>query len=110
MTDQHKLQELVQRAEEMQALYEQVESNNKALRDTIKELGLMHEQMAKLIAYYHGEWIKDRELLRNHPVRDKLMFAEDPIFDEIQLWDKNLKKIRKTSKKLLKELGGAEED
>ncbi len=110
MTEQNNLQELVKRAEDMQALYEQVETNNKKLRDFVQELDIMGEQLSNLSAYYQGEWIKDRDLLKNHPVRDSLMFAEDPIFDEIQAWDKNLKKLRKAAKKLQKDLRGEGEE
>ncbi|NLE69872.1 MAG: DUF4298 domain-containing protein [Clostridiales bacterium] len=103
MDDNSKIQEIAKRGEAMQTLYEDVVRNNAQLKALMKQLKTMNDQLNELTAYYQGEWIRDRELLKNHPVRDYLIFAEDPIYDEIQDWDRQLDKLARQAGRLLEE-------
>lgn len=103
MDNQQSLEEMVQRGIDMQALYEQVEKNNKELRTLMEQLPDMSDEINRLTDYYLGEWINDRDALNDHPVRYNLMFAEDPIYDEIQEWDTLLENLEKKTAELLEE-------
>lgn len=101
MDEHNKLQEIAKRGEDMQALYEEVVRNSQQLKQLLGRLDGMNRQIRDLSAYYQGEWIRDRELLKNHPVRDYLIFAEDPIYDEIQDWDRHLEQLQQQAGQLL---------
>lgn len=105
MAKQNRQGEMVKRSEDMQALYEKVLKNNEDLRAFLKRLPTMSEEITTLTAYYLGPWYKEREFLERHqhPVRDLLIFAEDPIFDEIQEWDRLLSECQTLTMKLQKE-------
>ena len=94
-------EEMIARGEEMQALYERVVKHNKKLHKLLDKLPGMSEDILQLLAYYQGAWMEDRDRLGQHPVRDNLVFAEDPIYDEVQEWDQLLETLEKLSATLL---------
>ena len=101
MDEQNKVKEIARRGEAMQALYEDVVRDNAQVQKLLEQLDGMKGRLEALTAYYQGEWIKDRDLLKNHPVRDYLIFAEDPIYDEIQDWDRLLDALQTKAGALL---------
>ena len=101
MTENSQLQEIAKRGEEMQALYEEVVRGNAQVNKLLSQLDSMKKNLDSLTAYYQGAWTRDRELLKNHPVRDYLIFAEDPIYDEIQDWDRQLEALQAKAGELL---------
>lgn len=104
-----KMDEMIRRGQEMQALYEKVEQANRELRRLSDGLPGMSEDIQRLLRYYQGEWIRDRDELGTHPVRDNLVFAEDPIYDEVQAWDELLEKLASQAAELLAAFRGADE-
>ena len=93
--------EMIARGEEMQALYERVVKHNKKLQKLTDKLPGMSEDILQLLAYYQGAWMEDRDRLGQHPVRDNLVFAEDPIYDEVQEWDQLLDSLQQSARLLL---------
>lgn len=101
MDKQKNMEEMIKRGETYQALYEKVVKNNQKLGSVLGGLDEMSQEIIQLLRYYQGDWINDRDDLGDHPVRDNLMFAEDPIYDEVQEWDSLLEQLQKKAGALL---------